>query len=139
MHSSSSQTHLSHGGERLGKSYARAQCGRAEINAPAAPIVGVVVAVRNEGVLAQAQLRRRDGGLLGGFVRRESDQVHEDRALGGRNAFDRPKVLQSGPKSSLVFVRWHSPEAEQPVVLRWARRKLFDLKNPARDTHRTNA
>ena len=79
------------------------------------------------------------GTSLGGFVRRESDQVHEDRALGGRNAFDRPKVLQSGPKSSLVFVRWHSPEAEQPVVLRWARRKTFDLKNPARDSRRTNA
>jgi hypothetical protein len=71
VHSSSSQTHLSQGGERLGKSYARqAQARgarrRAGVGAPAAPIVRVVVAVRDEGELANAKIRRVDFGLLGG-------------------------------------------------------------------------
>jgi len=72
-------------------------------------------------------------------VRRELDPVLHDGALRGRTVFDGAEPLQSGPKSSLVYFRWHFAEAEQPVVLRWARRKTFDLKNPARDSRRTNA
>ena len=113
---------------------------RAGVGAPAAPIVRVVVAVRDEGELANAKIRRVDFGLLGGGVRRELDPVLHDGALGGRTVFDGTEPLQSGPKSSLIYFCWHMSETEQPVVLRWARRKPFDLKNPARDAHhRTNA
>lgn len=111
----------------------------AGLGSPAAAIVRVVVAVRDESVRAHIQIRRRDFGLLGGFVRRELDPVLHDGALWGRTVFDGTEPLQSDPKHSLVYSRWHSPQAEQPVVLRGARWKPFDLKNSARDTLRTNA
>ena len=109
------------------------------LGSPATVIVPVVVAVRNESVRAHIQIRRRDFGLLGGFVRRELDLVLLVGAFRGHNAFDRTESLQSGPKHSLAYFCWHSPQAEQPVVLRGARWKPFDLKNSARDTLRTNA
>ena len=109
------------------------------MGSPATVIVPVVVAVRDESVRAHIQIRRRDFGLLGSVVRRELDLVLLVGAFRGHDGFDRTESLQSGPKHGLAYFCWHSPQAEQPVVLRGAWWKPFDLKNSARDTHRTNA